>query len=64
MKSPWINEYAPAGYLLCYPHFFHTAIILVEYILLLLFVMIQLQLFAIEVPFSRNGSNRLDFQKK
>jgi len=26
--------------------------------------MIQLELFAIQMPFLRNGSNRLDFQKK
>jgi len=36
----------------------------VEYILLILIVMIQLQAFAIQMPYFKNGSNRLDFLKK
>jgi hypothetical protein len=30
----------------------------------LIIVIVQLQLFAIQMPFSENGGNRLDFQKK
>jgi hypothetical protein len=43
---------------------FSAAIILVEYILLFLIVMVQLQIIAIQMPFFRNGGNCLDFQKK
>ena len=64
MESIGINEFAPAGYMLFYPPLFQASILLGEYILLTLIVMIQLPLFAIQMPFFRNGSNHLDFQKK
>ncbi len=65
MESRWINEYAPAGYLLCHPLLFPAAIILVEYNLHILLIWINyLQLFAIPMPFIRNGINHLYFQIK
>jgi hypothetical protein len=64
MESRWINEYGPAGYLLCHFLLFPAAIILVEYTLHFIVWINYQQLFAIPMPFIRNGINHLYFQIK
>jgi hypothetical protein len=64
MESRWINEYAPAGYLLCHPLLFPAVIILMEYNLLNVLIGFNYQQFAIPMPFFRDEVNHLYFQIK
>jgi hypothetical protein len=54
----------PPPVICCVILFFSSRYFLVEYLLLTLIVMVQLPICAIQMPFFRNGSNRLDFQRK
>ena len=60
MESRCINEYASAGHLLCHPFHFPAAIILVDYFLLTLNCMVQLQF---KCHFSEMGVTAWIFKK-
>ena len=64
MVSRWISEYAPVAYLLWQPFLFQPPLSWWNTFCLLYCYGSYLQLFAIQMPFFKNGSNHLEFQKK
>ena len=64
MVSRWISEYAPVAYLLWQPFLFQPPLFWWNTFCVLYCYGSYLQLFAIQMPFFKNGSNHLEFQKK